>query len=73
MLNFDYPNYGQLGKVAEGQKRKRVASALDEEATTKLAKKKFLRKGKLRPRNQKRRAMKKKFPRRLLLPMWKKF
>jgi hypothetical protein len=38
-LNFDYPDYGQLGKVAEGQKRKRVASALDEEATTKLAKK----------------------------------
>jgi hypothetical protein len=28
-----------LGKVAEGQKRKRVASALDEKATTKLAKK----------------------------------
>jgi hypothetical protein len=38
-LNFDYPDDGQLGKVAEGQKRKRVASALDEEATTKLAKK----------------------------------
>jgi hypothetical protein len=38
-LNFDYPDYGQLGKVAEGQKRKRVASALDEETTTKLAKK----------------------------------
>jgi hypothetical protein len=38
-LNFDYPDYGQLGKVAKGQKRKRVASALDEEATTKLAKK----------------------------------
>jgi hypothetical protein len=38
-LNFDYPDYEQLGKVAEGQKRKRVASALDKEATTKLAKK----------------------------------
>jgi hypothetical protein len=38
-LILDYPDYGQLGKVAEGQKRKRVASALDEEATTKLAKK----------------------------------
>jgi hypothetical protein len=37
-LNFDYPDYGQLGKVAEGQKRKRVASALDKEGT-KLAKK----------------------------------
>jgi hypothetical protein len=38
-FNFDYPDYEQLGKVAEGQKRKRVASALDKEATTKLAKK----------------------------------
>jgi hypothetical protein len=38
-LNFDYPDYEQLGKVAEGQKRKRVASALDKKATTKLAKK----------------------------------
>jgi hypothetical protein len=37
-LNFDYPDYEQLGKVAEGQKRKRVASALDKEGT-KLAKK----------------------------------
>jgi hypothetical protein len=36
-LNFDYPDYEQLGKVAEGQKRKRVASALDKEGT-KLAK-----------------------------------
>jgi hypothetical protein len=38
-LNFDYPDYEQLGKVVEGQKRKRVASTLDKEATTKLAKK----------------------------------
>jgi hypothetical protein len=37
-LNFDYPDYEQLGKVAEGQKRKRVASALDKEGT-KLSKK----------------------------------
>jgi hypothetical protein len=37
-LNFDYPDYEQLGKVAEGQKRKRVVSALDKEGT-KLAKK----------------------------------
>jgi hypothetical protein len=37
-LNFDYPDYEQLGKVAEGQKRKRVASVLDKEGT-KLAKK----------------------------------
>jgi hypothetical protein len=37
-LNFDYPDYEQLGKVAEGQKRKRVASALDKEGS-KLVKK----------------------------------
>jgi hypothetical protein len=37
-LNFDYPDYGQLGKVAEEQKRKRVVSALGKEGT-KLAKK----------------------------------
>jgi hypothetical protein len=37
-LNFDYPDYEQLGKVAEGQKRKRVVSALDKEGS-KLAKK----------------------------------
>jgi hypothetical protein len=32
-LNFDYPDYEQLGKGAEGQKRKRVASVLDKDAT----------------------------------------
>jgi hypothetical protein len=37
-LNFDYLDYEQLGRGAEGQKRKRVASVLDKEAT-KLAKK----------------------------------
>jgi hypothetical protein len=37
-LNFDYPDYEQLGRGAEGQKRKRVANVLDKEAT-KLAKK----------------------------------
>jgi hypothetical protein len=37
-LNFDYPDYEQLGRGVEGQKRKRVASVLDKEAT-KLAKK----------------------------------
>jgi hypothetical protein len=44
-LNFDYPDYEQLGRGAEGQKRKRVVSVLDKEAT-KLAKrtKKLLRK-----------------------------
>jgi hypothetical protein len=49
-LNFDYPDYGQLGKVAEGQKRKRVASALDKEGI-KLAKKdnKISEKRKLSP------------------------
>jgi hypothetical protein len=86
-LNFDYPDYEQLGRGAEGQKRKRVASILDKEAI-KLAKKdkEFFekrklspqpkigtsKKGKLRPRNQKRRAMREKLLRRLLLPMWKK-
>jgi hypothetical protein len=37
-LNFDYPDYEQLGGDAEGQKRKRIASALVKEGT-KLAKK----------------------------------
>jgi hypothetical protein len=37
-LNFDYPDYEQLGGDAEGQKRKRIASVLDKEGT-KLAKK----------------------------------
>jgi hypothetical protein len=37
-LNFDYPDYEQLGGDAEGPKRKRIASALDTEGT-KLAKK----------------------------------
>jgi hypothetical protein len=38
-LNFDYPDYEQLGGDVGGPKRKRIASALDEEST-KLAKKK---------------------------------
>jgi hypothetical protein len=38
-LNFDYPDYEQLGGDAGGPKGKRIASALDEEST-KLAKKK---------------------------------
>jgi hypothetical protein len=37
-LNFDYPDYEQLGGDAEGPKRKRIASALDKESI-KLAKK----------------------------------
>jgi hypothetical protein len=37
-LNFDYPDYEQLGGDAEGPKKKRIASALDKEST-KLAKK----------------------------------
>jgi hypothetical protein len=37
-LNFDYPDYEQLGGDAEGPKRKRIANALDKEGT-KLAKK----------------------------------
>ena len=32
-LNFDYPDYEQLGGDAEGPKRKRIASALDKEGT----------------------------------------
>jgi hypothetical protein len=49
-LNFDYPDYEQLGRGAEGQKRKRVASVLDKEST-KLAKKdkEILEKRKLSP------------------------
>jgi hypothetical protein len=43
-LNFDYPDYEQLGGDAGGPKRKRIASALDEEST-RLAKnkRKFLK------------------------------
>jgi hypothetical protein len=37
-LNFEYPDYERLDRGAEGQKRKRVASALDKEAA-KLVKK----------------------------------
>jgi hypothetical protein len=37
-LNFDYPDYEQLGGDAEGQKRKRIVSVLDKKGT-KLAKK----------------------------------
>jgi hypothetical protein len=37
-LNFEYPDYEQLGGDVEGPKRKRIASALDKE-NTKLAKK----------------------------------
>jgi hypothetical protein len=37
-LNFDYPDYEQLGGDTEGPKRKRIVNALDKEST-KLAKK----------------------------------
>jgi hypothetical protein len=49
-LNFEYPDYERLDRGAEGQKRKRVASALDKEAA-KLVKKdeKTLKKRKLIP------------------------
>jgi hypothetical protein len=49
-LNFEYPDYERLNRGAEGQKRKRVASALDKEAA-KLVKKdeKTLKKRKLSP------------------------
>ena len=39
-LNFDYPDYEQLGGDAEGPKRKRIASAVDEESTKVTKKKK---------------------------------
>jgi hypothetical protein len=32
-LDFEYPDYERLDKDAEGQKRKRVAGALNKEAT----------------------------------------
>jgi hypothetical protein len=32
-LDFEYPNYERLDKDAEGQKRKRVSSVLNKEAT----------------------------------------
>jgi hypothetical protein len=38
-IGFEYPDYGRLGGDAGGPKRKRIASAVDEEST-KLAKKK---------------------------------
>jgi hypothetical protein len=49
-LNFEYPDYERLDSGVEGQKRKRVASALDKEAA-KLVKKdeKTLKKRKLSP------------------------
>ena len=34
-LNFDYPDYERLDRGAEGQKKKRVASALDEKTLKK--------------------------------------
>jgi hypothetical protein len=52
-LNFEYPDYERLDRGAEGQKRKRVASALDKEAA-KLVKKdeKTLKKRKLSPESK---------------------
>jgi hypothetical protein len=49
-LSFEYPDYERLDRGAEGQKRKRVASALDKEAA-KLVKKdeETLKKRKLSP------------------------
>jgi hypothetical protein len=50
-LNFDYPDYGQLGKVAEGQKKKELLALLTKKLLLNWLKrtKKFLRNGKLRP------------------------
>jgi hypothetical protein len=52
-LNFEYPDYEQLDRGAEGQKRKRVASILDKEAA-KLVKKyeETLKKRKLSPESK---------------------
>jgi hypothetical protein len=84
-LNFDYPDYEQLGGDAEGPKRKRIASALDKEGT-KLAKKdkeiseklalsrrQLLQgKEKLHPQKERRRPKRKKLLQHLLLPKWKR-
>jgi hypothetical protein len=49
-LNFEYPDYERLDRGAEGQKRKRVASALDKEAAKLLKKdEESLKKIKLNP------------------------
>jgi hypothetical protein len=50
-LNFEYPDYERLDRGAEGQKRKRVVSVLNREAT-KLVKKdeEILKKRKLSPK-----------------------
>jgi hypothetical protein len=40
-LDFEYPNYEQLDKDAEGQKRKRVAGALNKDDEEQLKKKKL--------------------------------
>jgi hypothetical protein len=48
--NFEYPDYERLDRGAEGQKRKRVASVLDKEATKLVKKdKETLKKRKLSP------------------------
>jgi len=39
-IGFEYPDYGRLGGDAGGPKRKRIASAVDEESTKVTKKKK---------------------------------
>jgi hypothetical protein len=49
-LNFEYPDYERLDRGAEGQKRKRVASVLNKEATKMMKDdEEKLKKRKLRP------------------------
>jgi hypothetical protein len=49
-LDFEYPNYERLDKDAEGQKRKRVASVLNKEATKSMKNdEEKLKKKKLKP------------------------
>jgi hypothetical protein len=49
-LDFEYPDYERLDKDAEGQKRKRVAGALNKEATKSMKDdEEQLKKKKLKP------------------------
>jgi hypothetical protein len=48
-LNFEYPDYEHLNKVAEGQKRKRVVSVVGIHATRMVKEEESLKKRKLSP------------------------
>jgi hypothetical protein len=49
VLNFEYPDYDHLDRGAEGQKRKRVASALDKEAAKLVKRMKNFDEKKIKP------------------------